>query len=110
MAQTSAKRTAQPARKPKRTAAHQKGSVINLRVDTKTRDLIDSAAAITGQNRTEFMLQGARVFAQSALLNQVLFLLNDEDWDNLQATIAAPPPANDTLKALMRMTPVWERS
>ncbi len=110
MTQASAKRSVARARKRKSTPSTPKESVINLRVDTKTRDLIDSAAAIAGQNRTEFMLQGARVYAQSALLNQVVFLLSDEDWDNLQSTIANPPPANDALKALMRMKPVWERS
>ena len=48
-------------------------AVINLRTDTDTRALIDRAAAASGQNRTAFMLQSARIQAEHVLLNQVYF-------------------------------------
>ena len=83
--------------------------IINLRTPPATRDLIDRAAAASGQNRTEFMLYSARVYAEHVLLNQVYFQLDDEDWDALNATLAAPPPANDALKKAFRAVPLWNR-
>lgn len=42
-------------------------------------------------------------------LNQTVFQLNDEAWDELQAALANPPRANAALKKLMRSVPVWDR-
>lgn len=100
----------QPARKAKPPAKKTTASSpINLRVNAATRNLIDRAAAASGQNRTEFMLYSARVHAEHVLLNQVYFQLEDDDWDALNATLAAPPPANDALKKAFRAVPLWNR-
>lgn len=82
---------------------------INLRINEATRNLIDRAAAASGQNRTEFMVSSARAYAELVLLNQVYFQLGDDDWDALNATLAAPPPANDALKKAFRAVPLWNR-
>lgn len=105
------RRPKKPRASRKRVASKKKAAsnVINLRANEATRDLIDRAAAASGQNRTEFMLYSARVHAEHVLLNQVYFQLGDEDWDALNATLAAPPPANATLKKAYRSTPLWER-
>ena len=55
------------------------------------------------------MLYSARVYAEHVLLNQVYFQLDDADWDALNATLAAPPPANDALKKAFRTVPLWNR-
>ena len=47
-------------------------NVINLRADAATRTLIDRAAAVSGQNRTEFMLRSARMQAEHVLLNDAV--------------------------------------
>lgn len=89
----------------KKTAA----GAINLRINEATRNLIDRAAAASGQNRTEFMVSSARAYAEHVLLDQVYFQLGDEDWDALNATLAAPPPANDALKKAFKAVPLWNR-
>lgn len=100
----------QPARKAKAPAQKKTGaSPINLRINEATRNLIDRAAAASGQNRTEFMVSSARAYAEQVLLNRVYFQLDDEDWDALNATLAAPPPANDALKKAFRAVPLWNR-
>jgi uncharacterized protein (DUF1778 family) len=85
-----------------------KGS-INLRMDAGTRDLIDRAASVTGRSRTDFMIQSARIEAQNVLLDQVIFPLNDEAWDELQAVLEAPPKPNAAMKAAFRKKPLWEK-
>ena len=67
-------------------------NVINLRVDAATRALIDRAAEISGQNRTEFMLGSARLQAENVLLNQVYFQLDDSAWKALNSALDSPPP------------------
>ncbi|MFA6141384.1 MAG: DUF1778 domain-containing protein [Hyphomicrobium sp.] len=84
-------------------------SLINLRADIATRDLIDRAAAATGQNRTEFMLGSARAHAEHVLLNQVYFQLDDADWTALNTALESPPAANDALKKALRTVPAWKR-
>jgi len=84
-------------------------NVINMRTDATTRALIDRAAKVLGQNRTEFMLASARVRAQEVLLSQVYFELDDEDWRALNDVLDSPPPPNEALKRLMNRTPIWER-
>ena len=83
-------------------------NVINLRVDVATRSLIDRAAEISGQNRTEFMLGSARTQAENVLLNQVYFQLDDVAWEALNSTLESPPPPNSALKRLMKRTPAWD--
>jgi uncharacterized protein (DUF1778 family) len=90
--------------KPRR---KQSASVINLRADETTRALIDRAANVLGQNRTEFMLASARAHAQEVILSQVYFTLGDDDWKASNAALKAPPPSNAALKSLMSRKPLW---
>jgi uncharacterized protein (DUF1778 family) len=83
-------------------------SVINLRADLATRTLIDRAARVTGQNRTEFMLASARIHAQEVILSQVYFELGENDWKALNAALESPPPPNAALKRLMARKPSWQ--
>ena len=82
---------------------------INLRMDVETRDLIDRAAGASGRTRTDFMVQSARIEAQNVLLDQVIFPLDDEAWDELQAVLEAPPEPNAKMKAAFRKKPLWEK-
>ena len=97
----SVKRVLKPAAEPK--------GAINLRIDDETRDLIDRAADLSQQSRTDLMVRAARIEAQNILLDQTVFPLDDEAWDELQTVLANPPPANEALKAAFRAKPLWER-
>lgn len=80
-----------------------------MRTDEATRGLIDRAAKVLGQTRTEFMLASARIRAQEVILNQVYFELEDDDWKALNEALDSPPPPNESLKRLMSRSPIWER-
>lgn len=89
--------------------AARRGSTINLRVETETRDLIDAAAEAVGKNRTEFMIEAAREHAIDVLLDQRLFRLDVQAFDAFNDALDNPPAPNDRLKALMRKKPLWEK-
>lgn len=85
-----------------------KGS-INLRVEDKTRLLIDDAAAALGKTRTEFMIDSARREAMDVLLDRRLFTLDAETFDAFRQSLENPPAPGPKLKALMTRPPAWRR-
>jgi uncharacterized protein (DUF1778 family) len=101
-------RASQATEKPK-DQKKRASNVINLRADEATRTLIDNAANLLGQNRTDFMLTCARVRAQEVLLSQTQFVLSDEAWDAFQADLEAPAVPTPELIALMSRTPLWAK-
>ncbi|MDO9382226.1 MAG: DUF1778 domain-containing protein [Hyphomicrobiaceae bacterium] len=80
---------------------------MSLRIDAETRSLIDRAANVLGQSRTDFMLSSARDRATDVLLSQSFFLLEAEDWQRFNDTLDQPPPPNAKLKALLARKPPW---
>jgi len=84
-----------------------KGS-INLRIEAKTRELIDEAASLLGKTRTEFMIDSARSQAIDVLLDQRLFTLDPERYDAFVQALDNPPAPGPKLKALLRRVPAWE--
>lgn len=91
-----------------RPVADTKGS-INLRIETRTRQLIDDAAAILGKTRTEFMVESARTLAIDVLLDQRLFVLDPDRYDAFMQALDNPPAPGPKLRSLLRRTPAWER-
>jgi uncharacterized protein (DUF1778 family) len=91
-----------PATKPRRDAT------INLRLSAKVRDLIDTAAAVSGTTRTEFVLESARRRAIDVMLDQRLFTLEPEEWRALNRALDKPPMPNARLKGFMARTPPWK--
>jgi uncharacterized protein (DUF1778 family) len=89
-----------------RASADPKGS-INLRVDAQTRQLIDEAAAVLGKTRTDFMIDSARRDAVDVLLDQRLFVLDSQRFDEFMHALDNPPPPGPKLRALLRRVPAW---
>lgn len=89
-------------------AADPKGS-INLRIETNTRRLIDDAAAILGKSRTEFMIESARRQAIDVLLDQRLFVLDSERFDEFMRMLDNPPAPGPKLRSLLRRAPAWQK-
>ncbi|MGE0259243.1 MAG: DUF1778 domain-containing protein [Alphaproteobacteria bacterium] len=85
-----------------------KGS-INLRIEAKTRLLIDDAAAILGKTRTEFMIESARREAIDVLLDQQLFVLDPERYDAFMHKLDNPPAPGRKLRSLLRRVPAWQK-
>lgn len=90
-----------------RPAADTKGS-INLRIGTRTRQLIDDAAAVLGKTRTEFMVESARTVAIDVLLDQRLFVLDPERHDAFVHALDNPPAPGPKLRSLLRRAPAWK--
>ena len=85
-----------------------KGS-INLRVEARTRELIDRAAAVMGKTRTDFMIESATESAIDVLLDQRLFALDPDRYDAFVRALDSPPAPGPKLRSLLRRTPAWER-
>jgi uncharacterized protein (DUF1778 family) len=99
------RRTSRPGAK---TSGKAKSAPMSLRMDAETRTLIDRAASVVGQNRTDFMLASARDRATEILLNQTFFALPKSDWDAFVGALDSPPPPNAKLKALLARKMPWE--
>ncbi|UZM14784.1 DUF1778 domain-containing protein [Pseudomonas kielensis] len=81
---------------------------INMRVDFKKRDLIDVAAAMSGSDRTSFILDAACKKAEEVILDQRLFVLADDDFDAFeQALHKNPVRSNKWLQQLLSRPSRW---
>lgn len=89
--------------------AARRGTTINLRVETETRDIIDAAASVLGKTRTEFVIDTVRCHAIDVLLDQRLFVLDDARHAAFVAALDSPPAAGPKVTALLRRVPVWDR-
>lgn len=83
--------------------------LINIRIATDDRDLIDRAARLRGKSRSEFVLDAARGAAHEALLDQNVFLVSAEELDRFKAMLDEPVAASEQLHDLMRRKAPWEK-
>jgi uncharacterized protein (DUF1778 family) len=82
---------------------------VNLRIEARTRKLIDDAASVLGKTRTEFMIDSARSQAIDVLLDQRLFALDPDQYDAFIGALDSPPPPGPKLRALLARVPAWGR-
>jgi uncharacterized protein (DUF1778 family) len=80
---------------------------INLRASPAQRALIDRAASLLGQSRSDFVLEVACERAQAVVLDQVSFSLDAERCKRFTALIDAPPARNEGLERLMAVKAPW---
>ena len=83
-------------------------TTITMRLPLQTRDLIDTAAAVEGKSRTEFVIESARLHAVDVLLNQRVFNLNADQSQALAEALASPPKPTAALRSLMASRSPWE--
>lgn len=82
-------------------------AAINLRALPQQRDLIDQAAQLLGKNRSDFMLEAACDKAQSILLDQVFFGLDENRFRQFTDMLDAQPEANPGLNRLLAVKSPW---
>ena len=82
---------------------------INLRVTRNQKALIDRAAEAQGRSRSDFMLDAACREAESVLLDQCYFQLDDEAFQRFTAMLDAPPKDNPGLTRLLTTKAPWEK-
>jgi uncharacterized protein (DUF1778 family) len=82
-------------------------AVINIRLASRWRDLIDRAAAVVGKTRSDFILESARKHAIDVLLDQRLFSLDTKQYEEFLRVLDQPPEPNARLKQLLASKPPW---
>jgi len=82
---------------------------INLRVTSGQKSLIDRAAEAQGRNRSDFMLDAACREAESVLLDQRYFNLDDDAFQRFTDLLDAPPKSNPRLARLLKTKAPWEK-
>ena len=86
-----------------------RGVNINLRATPQTKDLIDSAAKVVGKTLTDFVLDSARRSAEEVLLDQRIFMLDDEKHAAFMAVLDSPPAPSEELRKLLLSKSPWEK-
>lgn len=81
---------------------------ISMRISAQMLSLIDDAAAVAGKSRTEFVLESARRHAVDVLLDQRLFVLDEDQHAAFMRALDDPPAPSARLKQLMRRKAAWE--
>jgi uncharacterized protein (DUF1778 family) len=85
-----------------------RSAIVNLRLYSHARELIDRAAAATGKSRTEFMVEAARREAEAVLLDRCFFALDKKAHAEFAAALDKPPVENPKLRRLLRSKSPWE--
>jgi uncharacterized protein (DUF1778 family) len=81
---------------------------LNLRITSDLCQLIDRAAAVTGRNPTDFVLDAARRAAEDTLLDRSVLLLSPKAYRQFLARLEAPPRPNKRLLKTMHTPAPWE--
>ncbi len=81
---------------------------INIRALEGQRALIDKAASSLNKTRSDFMLEAACQAAENILLDQRLFLVDDETFSAFQAQLDAPVADNKKLHYLLNQKSPWD--
>lgn len=77
-----------------------KSERIALRATSKQKSMLELAADIHGTSTTDFVLRAACIAAENAILDQTVFLVDDERYAQLLDAIENPPEPNDKLRSL----------
>ena len=86
-----------------------KRETLNIRIKPEVRDLIDRAAKSRGKNRTDFILDSARLAAEDTLLDQVIMSVSPQAFKQFLAQLDMPPKPSDRLMKTMNTRAPWER-
>jgi len=86
-----------------------KRDTLNLRIKPELRGLIDRAADLTGNTRTDFVLNAARRAAEDALLDRTVFAVDAKAYAEFLARLDAPPAPNARLHRSLSTTAPWEK-
>ncbi len=86
-----------------------KRETLNIRIKPDLRGLIDRAAKISGKNRTDFMLDAARLAAEDALRDRTLLALDPEAYAEFVTRLDAPANPNERLRRTMQTVAPWEK-
>ncbi len=81
---------------------------LGLRATLQQRMLIRRAAEITHKSITDFVLESACEAAESALLNQRLFMVDESSYKRFLEALEEPAKVNPKLQKLLEEKAPWE--
>ena len=81
---------------------------LNLRIRPEMRGLIDRAAQVTGQTRTDFVLEAARRAAEEALLDRAFLIAGPEAYEAFLKRLDEVPRPNEKLRRALTTPAPWE--
>ena len=87
----------------------QKRETLNLRIRPEERNLIDRAAKARGKNRTDFVLDAARLAAEEALLDQALSSVSSQAYSAFLTRLDAAPRPSERLRKTMQAPSPWDK-
>jgi uncharacterized protein (DUF1778 family) len=93
---------------PTLAATASKRETLNIRIRPEERGLIDRAAQARGKNRTDFILDAARLAAEETLLDQVLISTSPAAYADFLARLDASPAPNERLRRTMQTLAPWD--
>jgi uncharacterized protein (DUF1778 family) len=79
-----------------------------MKADPEVRNLIDRAAKLLHQNRTEFVLETVIQRAEEVILNQQLITVDEARYERFVAALDDPPAENPRLQRLLARKAPWE--
>jgi uncharacterized protein (DUF1778 family) len=85
-----------------------KRETLNVRIKPEDRNLIDRAAQLLGKSRTDFLLEAGRRAAEETVLDQTLFKVTPEVYEQFMTRLDAPPAPNERLRRTMTTPAPWE--
>lgn len=87
-----------------------KRETLNLRIKPEERSLIDRAAKARGKNRTDFVLDAARMAAEEALLEQTIIAVSPKAYAAFVARLDMPPQPNERLRKMLQTAAPWDEA
>ncbi len=81
---------------------------INMKAAPQVRSLIDRAAKLLHQNRTEFVLETAIQRAEEVILDHQLISVDAARFERFAAALDTPPAENPGLQKLLARKAPWE--
>ena len=100
--------TAKKSLSRKRTSAVRSGR-LGLRTTPAQAALIQRAAEVTQKSITEFVLTSVCEKAEQTLLDQRLFMVDEQTWLAFQDALERPAQVKKGLQALIAEPAIWEK-
>lgn len=83
---------------------------LNIRIKREERSFIDRAAKMRGKNRTDFILDAARLAAEEALLDRTLITASPKAYAEFLKRLDLPPRPNAQLRKTMQTRSLWDKA
>lgn len=84
-------------------------SVLSVRVNPDERALLEAAADQAQTNLSDFVRRKALEAAENDVLNRTIVTIPAKDWEAFETWAKRPPQTSPALRALLDLTPTWER-